>query len=110
MFTAGADGLPGNDDGGTMSAWLLFDWLGFFPLAGSEFFILGAPKFPAARVRVPGGAFSVRANGVSPTAIYVQSVSLDGTAVAGPLLAQSRMKAGSTLTFVMGERPSAWGR
>lgn len=110
MFTAGADGLPGNDDGGTMSAWLLFDWLGFYPLAGSEFFILGAPKFTAARVRVSGGTFTVLANGVSPSAIYVQSVSLDGTALTAPLLAQSRMKAGSTLTFVMGERPSAWGR
>lgn len=109
-FTAGADGLPGNDDGGTMSAWLLFDWLGFYPIAGSDLFVIGAPRFPRARVRVPGGEFVVEAAGVSPSALYVQSVTLDGAPVTKPLLRQRDLRAGSTLRFTMGERPSRWGR
>jgi predicted alpha-1,2-mannosidase len=110
MFTAGADGLPGNDDGGTMSAWLLFDWLGFYPIAGSDLFVIGAPKFPRARVAVPGGLFTVEARGVSPQAIYVQSASIDGVPLERPLLRHAQIRAGSTLRFVMGERPSTWGR
>lgn len=30
-----ADGLPGNDDYGTMSAWYVFGALGFYPLSGN---------------------------------------------------------------------------
>jgi predicted alpha-1,2-mannosidase len=110
MFTAGADGLPGNDDGGTMSAWLLFDWLGFYPIAGSDLFVVGAPKFPRARVAVPGGTFTVEARGVSSRAMYVQAASIDGVPLERPMLRHGQLRAGSTLTFVMGERPSPWGR
>lgn len=109
-FGPGADGLPGNDDGGTMSAWLLFDWLGFYPIAGSDLVVLGAPHFPRARVRVPGGELVVEAVGVSEKALYVQSVTLDGEPVTRPLLHQRELRAGRTLRFTMGEHPSRWGR
>ena len=38
-------GLPGNDDYGTMSSWLIWGLLGFYPMAGSEQFIIGSPSF-----------------------------------------------------------------
>jgi putative alpha-1,2-mannosidase len=31
-FGAGPDGLPGNDDTGTMSAWLMYGMMGFYPI------------------------------------------------------------------------------
>jgi putative alpha-1,2-mannosidase len=34
------DGLPGNDDYGTMSAWYMFAALGFYPQAGSTTYIV----------------------------------------------------------------------
>jgi putative alpha-1,2-mannosidase len=34
IYTPDADGLPGNDDYGTMSAWLAFVSMGFYPRAG----------------------------------------------------------------------------
>ena len=110
MFGPGADGLPGNDDGGTMSAWLLFNELGFYPIPGSDRYVIGAPRFPKARIRVSGGAFTVEGIGVSEKAIYVQSVHLDGVPVTKPLLHQSQLRPGGRLSFVMGETPSAWGR
>ncbi|MCF7802652.1 MAG: GH92 family glycosyl hydrolase [Candidatus Marinimicrobia bacterium] len=44
-FGTGPDGLPGNDDAGTISAWYLFSSLGFYPveLATSEY-VLGEPQ------------------------------------------------------------------
>ena len=56
-YSAAADGLPGNDDYGTLSAWLLWAQLGLYPLAGSATFILGAPRF--AEVLVGAGFATV---------------------------------------------------
>jgi putative alpha-1,2-mannosidase len=38
-------GLDGNDDSGTLSAWYLFASMGFYPIAGTEVYALGAPIF-----------------------------------------------------------------
>jgi predicted alpha-1,2-mannosidase len=110
LYTAGADGLPGNDDGGTMSAWFLFSALGFYPLVGSDRYILGAPLFPRAEVAVPGGTFTIEAPEVSDTNVYVQSVALSGVALDKPEIKHADLKAGGKLTFVMGPAPSMWGR
>ena len=42
------------------------------------------PAFPTASIAVPGGRFSVVANGVSPTNAYVQSVTLNGAPLSSP--------------------------
>jgi predicted alpha-1,2-mannosidase len=109
-YTAGADGLPGNDDGGTMSAWLLWSSLGFYPLPGSDRYVIGAPLFPKAEIAVAGGTFTVLAPDVSDTNIYVQSVELNGAPLTTPALKHSDLKAGGTLSFVMGPAPSKWGQ
>ena len=108
-FTAGADGLPGNDDGGTLSAWLLWSSLGIYPLAGSDRYVIGAPLFPKAEIAVAGGTFTILAPGVSDTDIYVQSVTLDGVPLQKPEIKHADLKAGGVLSFVMGPAPSSWG-
>ncbi|ANQ52590.1 glycoside hydrolase family 92 protein [Flammeovirga sp. MY04] len=48
-FTNSPDGIPGNDDAGTLSAWLVFSQLGFFPDApGIPTYQLTTPKFDKA--------------------------------------------------------------
>lgn len=42
------DGLDGNDDSGTLSAWYLFASLGLYPIAGTDQYALGAPIFERA--------------------------------------------------------------
>jgi predicted alpha-1,2-mannosidase len=109
-YTPGANGLPGNDDGGTMSAWLLFSSLGFYPLPGSDRYVIGAPLFPHATIAVKGGSFTVDAPGVSDTNIYVQSVELNGAPLTTPEIKHADLKAGGSLSFVLGPAPSMWGR
>jgi predicted alpha-1,2-mannosidase len=109
-FTAGADGIPGNDDGGTMSAWLLWSSLGIYPLAGSDQYVIGAPLFPQAEIAVAGGSFTIEAPGVSDTNIYVQSVELNGAPLTTPALKHADLTAGGKLSFVMGPAPSTWGQ
>ena len=41
------DGLPGNDDSGSMSSWLAFHMLGLYPNAGQSYYLLHAPLLPA---------------------------------------------------------------
>ena len=39
------DGLPGNDDGGTMSAWSVLAAIGIYPIVGTDRYILSPPLF-----------------------------------------------------------------
>ena len=110
VYTAGADGLPGNDDGGTMSAWLVFSMLGFYPLPGTDQYVIGAPAFPHAQIAVAGGTFTIDAANVSSDNIYVQSVTLNGAPRTTPMLHHSDLHAGGSLAFAMGPTPSRWGR
>lgn len=43
-------GLPGNDDYATMSAWLIFASLGFYPIPSTENYVLGSPTINSARI------------------------------------------------------------
>ncbi|MBR6886012.1 MAG: GH92 family glycosyl hydrolase, partial [Bacteroidales bacterium] len=50
------DGIPGNDDTGTMSAWAVFSMLGFYPdCPGEPYYTLTRPTFPKAVITLPGG-------------------------------------------------------
>lgn len=104
------DGLPGNDDGGTMSAWWVFGALGFYPLPGSDLYIVGAPAFPRIELDVGGGVFTIEAKDVSATNLYVQSATLNGQPLTKPEFRHADLKAGGSLVFVMGPVASSWGR
>jgi len=43
------DGLDGNDDGGTLSAWYVLSSLGLFPTAGTDRYELAGPLWSAPR-------------------------------------------------------------
>ena len=48
-------GLPGNDDGGAMSSWLIFNMLGFYPIAGQNLYIVGSPMVPEYTIHLSNG-------------------------------------------------------
>src|ERR1019366_6520298 len=43
-FTDARAGIPGNDDSGAMSSWLIFQTLGIYPLAGQDIYLISAPS------------------------------------------------------------------
>ena len=49
------DGLPGNDDSGSMSSWLAFHMLGLYPNAGQIYYLLHAPLLPAWTLQLDNG-------------------------------------------------------
>ena len=64
-FTTTADGIPGNDDAGTLSSWYVFTALGFYPVnPASGQYALGVPLFNDIQIRIPGAdsLFKITAN------------------------------------------------
>jgi predicted alpha-1,2-mannosidase len=110
LYHTGRDGLPGNDDAGTLSAWYVFSALGFYPLAGSDLYLLGAPLFERAELTLPGGVLRIEASDLSDANRYVQSVRLDGAELQRPWLRHADIAAGAELRFEMGPEPAGWGR
>lgn len=104
MYTTGRDGLSGNEDAGQMSAWYIMSAMGFYPVepAGARYWF-GSPLFDEVEVEVPGGVFTIRAENNSARNRHIKKVTLDGKEYTLPYIAHSDLKAGSVLTFTMGE-------
>jgi putative alpha-1,2-mannosidase len=104
FYGNGGDGLPGNDDYGTMSAWLAFASLGLYPLPSTERYILGSPLIHAARIvrKMPGSQIKIlyiNVNGNSAKKYKVNSVNLNGEVITE--LIHSQLKNNSLLNFDM---------
>lgn len=102
-------GIDGNDDGGTMSAWYVLSALGFYPIAGTTRYEIGSPLFSEAVVRMGDKELRIVAENNSPKNVYVQSVSLNGKAIARTWFEHSEIAEGGTLAFVMGPEPAPRG-
>ncbi|MDB4954493.1 MAG: Alpha,2-mannosidase [Myxococcales bacterium] len=105
IYSDQPDGVPGNDDGGTMGSWYVLATLGLYPIAGSDQWVIGAPRFPRARITVGGHELAIEAEGVSDAAKYVQSVELDGVPITAPRITHAQLAGASKLHFVMGTQP-----
>ena len=52
-YTTRPDGLPGNDDTGTMSAWAVFSMMGFYPdCPGNPSYTLTSPRFETVEIQL----------------------------------------------------------
>ena len=103
------DGLSGNEDVGQMSAWYIMSALGFYQVepAGARYWF-GSPAVKSAQLAVEGGTFNIETQNNSETNKYIQSILLDGKEYTLPYINHSDLKAGSTLTYVMGNKPAKW--
>ncbi len=92
-------GLPGNDDGGTMSAWYLFAATGIFPRVAFSDYLVGSPIFPKATWKLPGGDLVITAPQTSAKSFVPKSVTFDGAKLARPRLEHAQLAKGGTLSF-----------
>jgi predicted alpha-1,2-mannosidase len=107
LFRATPDGLPGNDDLGSLSAWYVWSALGFYPVvAGAPVYVLGSPVFERAEIALPHGTFTVEAPGASLTSKYVQDVALDGEPWAPHWFTHDRLADGGSLRLTMAPIPA----
>ncbi|SFR97087.1 alpha-1,2-mannosidase, putative [Granulicella pectinivorans] len=112
-FTDSRAGIPGNDDSGAMSSWLIFQTLGIYPVAGQDVYLIGTPSLPQASLALAGGkTLRITTKGLDPAGLnhYVQSVTLNGVDLPNAWFRHAQIEHGAELVFTMGSAPSAWGR
>lgn len=111
VFRPTIDGLPGNDDLGSLSAWYVWSALGLGPVTpGAPFYVVGSPLFERVQIDLPGKKDVVlEAPGASLLGKYVQSASLGGQPLDSAWLTHRELRKGGTLRLEMGLQPSSWG-
>lgn len=105
-------GLPGDEDGGGMSAFVVFSAMGFYPVTpGLPIYNIGSPMFKEVKMTMSNGkTLEIVAENYSPKNKYIQSATLNGTEWNKPWFAHEDIKDGGKLVVVMGEKPNkAWG-
>lgn len=80
LYAPTPDGIPGNDDLGTMSAWWVWNAMGLYPINPSvPVLLLEAPLFTRVSITSPSGkTIVVDAPQASRTNPYVQNLSING--------------------------------
>lgn len=108
-FTTSPGGLPGNDDAGAMSGWLVFAALGLYPVApGDGYYTLTAPLFARAEIDVGGKTVRIEAPG-APAATHILSAKWNGQPLTEPRIAHSQLAQGGFLELTLTSGDSAWG-
>ncbi len=101
----GENGLDGNDDGGTISAWYVLSSLGLFPTAGSDVYQLASPIWKRAEIQMGKARLVVTADNAGPRNVYVKKVWLNDKPLDRRWLKHAEIAAGGSLRFEMSAEP-----
>jgi predicted alpha-1,2-mannosidase len=104
-YGAGYDGVDGDDDAGTLSAWYVWSALGMYPLAGSDIYQLGAPLFPKAEIKMGDKILTIDTENYAPQNKYVKQIWLNDVPLDRYWIKHSEIVNGGTLRFEMTNKP-----
>lgn len=105
-------GIPGDEDGGGMTAFVVFSQLGFYPVTpGVPVYTIGSPIFTKSTIKLDNGnKFTVEATNASKENKYIQSAKLNGEVLNHTWFTHDDLINGGTLVLEMGNRPNkSWG-
>ncbi len=109
QFSSKINGLPGNDDLGTMGAWYVFACIGLYPeIPGVGGFSINSPIFSSVKIRLPDGDLTI--TGGSEKDVYIQSLELNGKKYESTWIDWNDLSHGATLKFQLSGKPNMeWG-
>ena len=105
-------GVPGDEDGGGLSSFVVFSQLGFYPVTpGSGVYSIGSPFFEKSTIVLENGkTFTVLAKNASDKFKYIQSAKLNGKLINKPEITHKDILEGGTLELEMGDKANKnWG-
>jgi predicted alpha-1,2-mannosidase len=105
-------GIPGDEDGGGMTAFVVFSSMGFYPVTpGIPAYTIGSPVFENVTIDLPNGKqFQMIANKCSVQNKYIQSAKFNGKVIDTPWFTHDQLVAGGKLELEMGPLPNKkWG-
>ncbi|RIJ46457.1 glycoside hydrolase family 92 protein [Maribellus luteus] len=105
-------GVPGDEDGGGMSSFVVFSAMGFYPVTpGQPVYTIGSPIFEHVSLALGNGkTFEIKAIDVSDDNKYIQSATLNGEKLEQPWFTHETIMNGGELVLEMGAKANkAWG-
>lgn len=104
-FTTAPDGIPGNDDTGTMSAWAVFSMMGLYPdCPGEPYYTLTSPVFDKVTVTLdpkyyPAGELVIETECSGAGDLYIGSMTLGGRPLKKYRISHGELVGGGRLVF-----------
>ena len=101
-------GIPGDEDGGGMTAFVVFSMMGFYPITpGIPEYTIGSPVFEKVTIDLTNGKkFTIIANGSSKRNKYIQSIKLNGKELNKLWFSHDQLINGATIEMEMGPFPN----
>ncbi|MEN8156290.1 MAG: GH92 family glycosyl hydrolase [Bacteroidota bacterium] len=112
FYTDNLHGIPGDEDGGGMSSFVVFSMMGFFQVTpGIPVYSIGSPVFDKISIKLPGNKeFTIIARNNSEINKYIQKASLNGVDLERAWFTHDELINEGTLELVMGSKPNKlWG-
>ncbi|GHT72795.1 hypothetical protein AGMMS50262_02630 [Bacteroidia bacterium] len=109
QYSSANNGLPGNDDLGTMGAWYVFACIGLYPeIPAVGGFSINSPLFPQIIVHFPNGDLKIL--GGSEENVYIQSLFMNDQSYDQTWIDWEKIAKGGELRFKLGKNPNTvWG-
>lgn len=109
QYSSKIDGLPGNDDLGTMGAWYVFACIGLYPeIPGVGGFTVNTPIFSSVKVHLKKGDIVIK--GGSEKNIYIKNMKLNGKSYDSTWLDWDQLNNGATIEYTTSSKPDVkWG-
>lgn len=109
QYNSRPDGLPGNDDLGSMGAWYVFASIGLFPeIPGVGGFSINSPVFPEIVLHLANGDLVIK--GGDEKKEYIQGLKINGKKSDSTWIDWNDIKNGGTLDYSLSTKPDkAWG-
>jgi predicted alpha-1,2-mannosidase len=107
-FTDTSLGIPGDEDGGGMTAFVVFSMMGLYPVTpGVPIYDLASPVFDRVTIKLPSGkTFSIVCRDNSKNNKYIQSIKLNGRPQSRVWIRHADVVQGGTLELQMSDTPN----
>ncbi len=105
-------GIPGDEDGGGMTAFAVFSFMGLYPVTpGLPYYNITSPVFEKVTINLKNGKkFRIIAEGASKTKKYIQKAFINGNEIQSPFITHDQIMAGGNLKLILSELPNkSWG-
>ena len=99
------DGLPGNDDCGTLSSWVIFSMMGLYPICpGNTDYAVSCPVFDKITIQLnsdyyPGKKITIKKTDTGKSK-YVKSIRVNGKTIKGFFINHKDLVEGGEIEFI----------
>ncbi|MBR6746226.1 MAG: GH92 family glycosyl hydrolase [Muribaculaceae bacterium] len=104
-------GVPGDEDGGGLSSFVVFSMMGFYPVTpGSGEYSVSSPFFTKVKLRMENGKeIVIEAPGSSDNCKYIKRATINGKELVAPVITHDQIKEGAVIKLEMSSSHTNWG-